>query len=95
MLTWIFDVQANDDKEWKVYYHTTLNDERGQSNAKRAIIRLLNDDEEMDWAQFKPGDMSWIEGRNCRLRIGIQRNEEYGKSNSVRDVLKAQEGFLS
>ena len=95
MLTWIFAAKDQNDNEQTLFYHTVLNDERGLGRVKKTIIRLLADDEEMDWAQFKPAELDWLQGRQCRLRVTIQNSEDYGKSNSVRDVLKAAEGFLN
>jgi hypothetical protein len=95
MLTWLFAAQDQDGNEQTLFYHTVLNDERGLARTKKTINRLLEEDEEMDWSQFKPNELDWLQGRACRLRVTIQNSEEYGKSNSVRDVLAPREGFLN
>lgn len=95
MLTWVFTAWDKEGNEHTLFYHTVLNDERGRSAAKKTILRLLNDDEEFDWGTFKPGEVSeWAVGRQCQVVVRIQNSPEYGKSNSIRDVLKPQEGFL-
>jgi hypothetical protein len=95
MLTWIFAAFDKEQTEHTLFYHTVLNDERGRSAAKKTIVRLLNDDEDFDWKAFKPAEVSeWAVGRTCQVVVRIQNSPEFGKSNSVRDVQKAREGFL-
>src|SRR5688500_4799839 len=83
MLTWIFTAWDKEENEHTLFYHTVLSDERGRSAMKKAILRLLNEDEEFDWTQFKPAEVSeWAIGRQCQLVVRIQNSPEYGKSNS-------------
>jgi hypothetical protein len=97
MLTWIFDVVDKQGANHTLFYHTVLNDERGLVRAKKAISRILTEEDgEFDWANFKPGEVAdWAVGRACRVIVRIQpATAEYDKSNSIRDVLTASEGFI-
>lgn len=97
MLTWTFTATDKEGKEHTLWYHTVLNDERGLVRTKKTISRLLTDDEEFDFAQFKPGEVAdWAVGRPCRIVVRIQpATAEYDKSNAIRDVLAPAEAFLS
>ena len=97
MLTWTFDVVDKQGGSHTLFYHTVLNDERGLVRAKKAISRLLTEEDgEFDWGNFKPGEVAdWAVGRACRVIVRIQpATAEYEKSNSIRDVLEPSEGFI-
>jgi hypothetical protein len=97
MLTWVFDVTDKQGASHTLFYHTVLNDERGLVRTKKAISRILTEEDgEFDWANFKPGEVAdWAVGRACRVIVRIQpATAEYDKSNSIRDVLTPSEGFI-
>ena len=97
MLTWVFDVTDKQGEQHTLFYHTVLNDERGLVRAKKAISRILTEEDgEFDWASFKPGEVAdWAVGRACRVIVRIQpATAEYDKSNSIRDVLAPSDGFI-
>jgi hypothetical protein len=96
MLTWVLGVQLPEGGSTTLFYHTVLTG-NGLSRTKRAIARLLGGDEEFDWEHFRPSAVAeQFSGRDCRVVVRIQNSPEYGKSNSVSDLLAPTEdqGFM-
>lgn len=95
MLTWILSVTDKQGNDHQVYYHTLLNDPRGLTRIKRAITNLLEEGEDFDFENFRPAAVvELLQGRNCRVQLGVQNSAEYGKSNTVREILPVGGGFM-
>jgi len=93
MLTWTFVVTDKEGKNHTLFYHNTLNDDRGKGRVKQTVNALISDEEEFDWTEFRPSETAeWAVGRQCRVRVRIQpANEEYDRSNSIVKVMQAAE----
>lgn len=94
MLTWVINVELPEGGGQNVWYHTVMTGD-GLSRVKKAINQLLAPDEEFDWTHFSAAAViEQFTGRDCRVRVRIQNSPEYGKTNSVADLLSpADTGF--
>jgi len=81
---------------FRLFYHPTFSP-KDIGRTKHAVNILLNG--EVDWAQFKGSAIAdRLVGTYCRGKVGQQSNPEYGKSNTIRELLPAADamgGFTS
>jgi hypothetical protein len=97
MLVWQYNVRDQEGNNHIIWNHTVLNDERGKARAKKAVRVLLQGDEDFDFQTFRPGSIAeWAVGRQCRVKVRVRNDPDYGRQNQINDVLPpADQGFLS
>jgi hypothetical protein len=87
-----------DEEEYtfRLFYHPTFS-QKDQGRTKHAVNVLLNG--EVDWGTFRGVEVaSRLAGCYARAKVTVQNNDEYGRSNNIREILPAQDamgGFTS
>lgn len=98
MFAWRLRLRLPDSDEYtySLYYHTTFS-AKDIGRTKHAVNVALNG--EVDWGNFRPTDVAEaLGGCYIRAKVGIQNSPEYGKSNTVREILppaEASGGFAN